>query len=63
MGKAKDKRKAKKRMRRQEKMAGEAFRRAHQVVATVLLARELGNIMRRGPMTEPPKPTEAPSAP
>jgi hypothetical protein len=48
LGKGKDKRKAKKKAeKRMEKEARASFHRAHQIVATVILAKELGSIMRR----------------
>ena len=48
MGKGKDKKKAKKKAdKRMEKEARASFHRAHQIVATVILAKELGSIMRR----------------
>ena len=48
MGKGKDKKKAKKKAeKRMQKEARASFHRAHQIVASVILAKELGSIMRR----------------
>ena len=64
MGKGKDKKKAKKKAeKRMQKEARASFHRAHQIVATVILAKELGSIMRRETHKPSPVQTDAHKSP